>query len=99
MKNVIMSIAICVFIGCGEAEAVSNKNIVNKVVRPESVVKNNAGSFSNYMPVKIVEMNLDNMTFREAFRIEHRAKGEGHTFWWNNEEYNNISCNTYVCVL
>ena len=36
---------------------------------------------------ELVEIYLDNLTFDKAFEIEHRAKGEGHTFWWNGEEY------------
>ena len=35
----------------------------------------------------IIEINLDNMTFTDAFKIQYRAKGEGHTFWWRNDEY------------
>ena len=35
----------------------------------------------------IVEINLDDMTFTDAFRVQYRAKGEGHTFWWRNSEY------------
>jgi hypothetical protein len=79
MKNIVTSIAILMFVCCGEAEATNKKNITNKVIRP-SVVK----------PVTqptVVEINLDDMTFGEAFAIEHRAKGEGHTFWWNGEQY------------
>ena len=34
-----------------------------------------------------VEIYLDDLTFGEAFRIEYCAKGEGHTFWWNKQEY------------
>jgi len=34
-----------------------------------------------------VEVNLDDLSFTDAFRIEHLAKGEGHTFWWNGSEY------------
>lgn len=37
--------------------------------------------------VKPVELNLDDMTFSNAFEIQRRAKGEGHTFWWNGSEY------------
>ena len=35
----------------------------------------------------VVEINLDDMTFNDAFSIQHRAKGEGHTFWWNGNQY------------
>ena len=34
-----------------------------------------------------VEMDLDDMDFGEAFRIQHKAKGEGHIFWWRGEKY------------
>ena len=32
-------------------------------------------------------LDLDDMTFEDAFSIQHRAKGEGHTFWWHGNEY------------
>ena len=35
----------------------------------------------------IVRINLDDMTFSDAFRIQYTAKGEGHTFWWRGEQY------------
>ena len=79
MKNVIISITILMLVCCGEAEATSKSNITNKVIR-SSVVK----------PVTkpaVVKMNLDDMTFTEAFALEHRAKGEGHTFWWHGDQY------------
>tara|TARA_R100000656_G_scaffold119110_1_gene92948 strand:+ start:343 stop:717 length:375 start_codon:yes stop_codon:yes gene_type:complete len=34
-----------------------------------------------------VEINLDDLSFARAFRIEYLAKGEGHTFWWQGSEY------------
>ena len=78
MKNVIMSIAILMLVCCGEVEATSKKNVTNEVIKP-LVVK----------PVvtEPIELFLDDMKFEEAFAIEHRAKGEGHTFWWRNNEY------------
>ena len=36
---------------------------------------------------EIVEIELDNLKFREAFRFEFLGKGEGHTFWWRGKEY------------
>jgi len=87
MKNVIMLVAVLVFVGCGEAEATNKKNITNKVITPEDKVVNKAGSFAEYTPVKTVEINLDDMTFDEAFAIQHLANGEGHVFWWRGEEY------------
>ena len=34
-----------------------------------------------------VVLYLDKMSFGEAFSIQHRAKGEGHTFWWRSNQY------------
>ena len=78
MKKILMSTIILMLVCCGEAEATSKENITNKVINT-SVVK----------PVvtKPVELFLDDMTFAEAFSIEHRAKGEGKTFWWNGDQY------------
>ena len=77
MKNIIISIVILLFVGCDEAEATSKDNITNKVIKP-SIIK----------PVtEPIVLFLDDMTFAEAFAIQHRAKGEGHTFWWNGEQY------------
>ena len=36
---------------------------------------------------RIVTINLDDLSFGEAFSIEHRAKGEGHMFWWQGSQY------------
>jgi len=78
MKKLIMSAAILMFVCCDDAEATSkDDNITNQVIKP-SIVK----------PITdTVVLFLDDMTFDEAFSIEHRAKGEGHTFWWRGEEY------------
>ena len=78
MKKLIMSAAILMFVCCDDAEATSkDDNITNQVIKP-SIVK----------PITdTVVLFLDDMTFVEAFSIEHRAKGEGHTFWWRGEEY------------
>ena len=77
MKNIIISIVILLFVGCDEAEATSKDNITNKVIKP-SIIK----------PVtEPIVLFLDDMTFTEAFAIEHRAKGEGHTFWWRGNQY------------
>ena len=36
---------------------------------------------------EIVELKLSNLSFKEAFNLELRAKGEGHTFHWRGREY------------
>jgi len=77
MKNIIISIAILMLVCCDEAEATSKDNITNRVVNA-SVIKT---------VTEPTVLFLDDMTFAEAFAIEHRAKGEGHTFWWNGNQY------------
>ena len=77
MKNLIISAAILLLVCCGEAEATSkDNNITNQVIKP-----------STKTIVKPVVLDLDDMRFTDAFSIQHRAKGEGHTFWWNGEKY------------
>ena len=77
MRNIIISAAILLLVCCGEAEATSkDNNITNQVITP-----------STKTIVKPVVLNLDDMRFTDAFAIQHRAKGEGHTFWWNGEQY------------
>ena len=34
-----------------------------------------------------VVLHLDNLSFKDAFRVEFLGKGEGHTFWWRGSEY------------
>ena len=86
MKNIMVIVAILMFVGCQEAEA-SKKNITNKIIIPE----NKAGNFAKYTEdiiyTQVVEINLDDMTFADAFALEHRAKGEGKLFWWRGNQY------------
>ena len=35
----------------------------------------------------IVYLNLDDMSFKDAFDLEHRAKGPGKTFYWRGSLY------------
>ena len=87
MKNIVSIIIACMLIGCGEAEATDESNIVNKTLTKRSVVKPPVTDYTDYTTVKPVEIDLDDMTFTEAFGVQHKAKGEGHTFWWRGEEY------------
>ena len=75
MKKVIMSAIISMFICCGEAEATNNtaEELMQPVVRKVVTYP--------------VEINIDDMTFADAFRIQYTAKGQGHTFWWRGEQY------------
>ena len=44
-------------------------------------------SENKHNPTKTVELNLDDLSFNDAFNIEYCAKGEGQTFWWQGNEY------------
>ena len=74
MKNITIMASILMLVCCGEVDA-----------------NNNAGSYSDYSTKAtyndIVEINLDDLTFEEAFRIEYLAKGQGDTFFWRGSEY------------
>ena len=85
MKKVIMSAIILMFVCCGEVEATDKEEVTN-VVKPIETVEN-PGMYTKYTPVKAVEINLDDMTFTDAFKVQHKAKGEGHVFWWRGEQY------------
>ena len=72
MKKVIMSTIIFMLVCCGDAEATSESS----------------GEYVNQIEVPpIVKINLDDMTFTDAFKVQHKAKGEGHVFWWRGEQY------------
>ena len=36
---------------------------------------------------EVVELYLNDMSFKDAFSIQFRARGEGHTFYWRGNEY------------
>ena len=39
------------------------------------------------VPLEVVEMDLSDLSFKEAFRLQYLGKGEGHTFWWRGTWY------------
>ena len=73
MKKLTAILVAIAAIGCESAEA-DNK-------------ENTAGSYNDYIYVNPVEMDLDDMEFENAFRVQYLAKGEGDTFWWRGDEY------------
>ena len=75
MKKITIIVAMFLLVCCGEVEATNN--VVEEPVRP--VVRK--------VYTHPVEINLDDMTFTNAFRVQYLAKGEGSTFWWRNNEY------------
>ena len=38
-------------------------------------------------PKEIVEIDIDDMEFKDAFAIQHRAKGSNRSFWWRGNLY------------
>ena len=91
MKNKLFLLAILMMIiGCDSAEGggepTTPKTISTDVTPKKQIpiaTKDDDGRFE----WTYVEMDLDDMTFEDAFSIQYRAKGEGHTFWWNGELY------------
>ena len=72
MKKLTMSAIIFMLVCCGDAEASSESS----------------GEYVNQIEVPpIVKINLDDMPFTDAFKVQYKAKGEGHVFWWRGEQY------------
>ena len=94
-KMCITMIAILMMVGCDNAAGggsttttpIAKESSVKKAEHNETKETNWANSDKWVIAQDPVEILLDDMTFSDAFRIEHLAKGEGHTFWWNGEEY------------
>ena len=78
MKIVTIVLLLCPF-GCSNKEELPDNSIIEerKPIVRMPIEKND----------KTVEIYLDKMSFSEAFNIQHRAKGEGKTFWWRGNEY------------
>ena len=83
MRRTLLMIVILMLIGCsdndGGGEYVSTTPRVT--IQPVAA----ANYYKEHKDP--VEINLDDLSFTEAFRIEHHAKGEGRTFWWRGNEY------------
>ena len=76
-------------IGCDKAEG-GGEPTTPKTISTDVTLKKQT-PIANYtddgLDWTYVEMDLDDMLFEDAFRVQYRAKGEGHTFWWNGEQY------------
>ena len=93
-KLYLLVIVILAFIGCDKAEGggtTTPSNIKNKTITPEvTEATNKAGMYNDYVIPAfkgIVELELDEMTFEDAFAVQYLAKGEGRTFWWRGDQY------------
>jgi len=93
MKNKSMIVFVAVLaIGCNKEESVTSEDSYAKY-REEN--PHTVSSISERLEKtaykmegsEIVEINLDDLSFGEAFNIERRAKGEGQTFWWHGKQY------------
>ena len=85
MRSSVLMIVFLILVGCDNANGGGSKATtpIMKISNSTEIEKphNNTAEWS------YVEMNLDDMSFSEAFRIQNHAKGEGDTFWWNGNEY------------
>ena len=52
-----------------------------------SVEAENADQVKYTYVTEAVEMDIDELTFEEAFRLQHNAKGPNRTFWWRGSLY------------
>ena len=90
MKSKVILIALLMMmIGCDDVEGgeeTTTPQIINTVVTPQKQTP--VATYTNDgLDWTYVEVDLDDMLFEDAFKIQYRAKGEGHTFWWNGEQY------------
>ena len=88
-SKVILTAIIVMMIGCDKAEG-GGEPTTPKTISTDITPKQQtpvAGYNDDKLEWTYVEIDLDDMLFEDAFRIQHNAKGEGHTFWWNGELY------------
>ena len=86
MRRVLIMIVPLMLIGCND----DNKGGGMYSTTPldvSLVQKPTAASYYHKEHKNPIEVNLNDLSFSEAFRIQHLTKGEGHTFWWNGDEY------------
>ena len=83
MKVMIILLA-TILIGCNGDEEGKATHITNTVITPKEEPE---ATYHEDTKWDYVEIHLDDLSFEDAFDIEHRAKGEGRTFWWRGSEY------------
>ena len=83
MRRALLMIVIMMLMGCNDENGGGKSISTTPRISIQPVVASNY-----YKKHKDpIEVNLDDLSFSEAFRIQHRAKGEGQTFWWHGNEY------------
>ena len=89
-SKVLLATIMMIAIGCDKAEG-GGEPTTPQTISTDVTLKKQTPIATNGTDGKLewtyVEMDLDDMTFEDAFRIQYRAKGEGHVFWWNGEAY------------
>ena len=89
-SKVILTAIIVMMIGCDKAEGggePTTPTTISTDVTPQKQTPVATHKADGKLEWTYVELDLDDMLFEDAFRIQHNAKGEGHTFWWNGELY------------
>ena len=86
MRRALLMIVIMMLIGCNSN---SERGGMYSTTTSDVSLDVKPTVSSNYYktPKDPVEIYLDDLSFREAFHIQHLVKGEGHTFWWHGNEY------------
>ena len=89
MRSSILMIVTIMMIGCGDAkgggENTTTPNAISKSIT--LTTEKTEPKIVDYPEWTYVELDLDDLPFQEAFKIQHRAHGENHTFWWNGSRY------------
>ena len=83
-SKVILIVIMMIVIGCDSAEGGGEPTTPKTISTETSKVTPEA---TQGLEWTYVQINLDDMLFEDAFEIEYRAKGEGHTFWWRGTLY------------
>ena len=86
MRRALLMIVTLMLIGCNDDG--KRGGMYSTTTSDVSLDKNPTVKSSYYTKYKEPSLvKLDRLSFSEAFRIQHLAKGEGHTFWWHGNEY------------
>ena len=94
-----MIVMVALFIGCEKANGGGEPTTPKSSITTDQIpaVLNRPTAAGALEDDTIVEINLDDLTFEEAFRIEYLGKGEGRMFWWRGNRYTtNLSDTTPI---
>ena len=85
MRSSITMIVFLVLVGCDNANGGGDESTtpIMKVSKSTEIAK----AKENRTEWTIVEMDLDDMPFGEAFRVQREGKGPGHVFHWRGSDY------------